>query len=237
MSCPRCGDGALSSAGRCTVCGLVVPAETSAGGASPATEAFTDGETRYDGSEVTVVSSTTSSSASPTASLSVGQNFGPRYHIIRRLGEGGMGAVYQAWDEELAVVVAIKVIRPESTADPSTAATWSGASSASCCWLARSPTRTWCASTTSARSTASSTSRCRTSTARIWRPSCGGGAHAGPARDRHSAAGCVEGSPPRTRRGRAPRSEARQHHARRRGPCADYGLRHRAVDVSGPGGG
>ena len=32
-----------------------------------------------------------------------------------------MGAVYQAWDDELAVVVAIKVIRPEAMADPAVA--------------------------------------------------------------------------------------------------------------------
>src|SRR5712692_3862959 len=50
--------------------------------------------------------------------LGVGQSFGPRYHIIRLLGAGGMGAVYQAWDDELGVAVAIKVIRPEITADP-----------------------------------------------------------------------------------------------------------------------
>jgi tetratricopeptide (TPR) repeat protein len=54
--------------------------------------------------------------------LSVGQMFGPRYHIIRLLGEGGMGAVYQAWDAELSVAVALKVIRPEVTVDPIAAA-------------------------------------------------------------------------------------------------------------------
>src|SRR5439155_4576484 len=53
--------------------------------------------------------------------LGVGQTFGPRYHIIRLLGAGGMGAVYQAWDDELGVAVAIKVIRPEITADPAAA--------------------------------------------------------------------------------------------------------------------
>jgi serine/threonine protein kinase len=45
--------------------------------------------------------------------LNVGQSFGPRYHIIRILGVGGMGAVYQAWDSELGVAVALKVIRAD----------------------------------------------------------------------------------------------------------------------------
>jgi serine/threonine protein kinase/tetratricopeptide (TPR) repeat protein len=56
--------------------------------------------------------------ASRTAGpLTVGQNFGPRYHIIRCIGSGGMGAVYQAWDQELEVAVAVKVIRPDAVAD------------------------------------------------------------------------------------------------------------------------
>ena len=50
------------------------------------------------------------------------QNFGDRYHIIKLLGLGGMGAVYQAWDSELEIIVAIKVIRPEAAADPAMAA-------------------------------------------------------------------------------------------------------------------
>ena len=54
--------------------------------------------------------------------LEAGQNFGNRYHIIKLLGLGGMGAVYQAWDTELEIVVAIKVIRPEAAADPKMAA-------------------------------------------------------------------------------------------------------------------
>jgi len=57
-----------------------------------------------------------------TGPLKPGQTFGPRYHIIRLLGIGGMGAVYHAWDTELAVSVAIKVIRPEIMANPTAGA-------------------------------------------------------------------------------------------------------------------
>jgi eukaryotic-like serine/threonine-protein kinase len=64
----------------------------------------------------------TAQSSRDIGPLSVGQNFGARYHIIRPLGTGGMGAVYQAWDSELEVAVAIKVIRPETMADPEMAA-------------------------------------------------------------------------------------------------------------------
>jgi serine/threonine protein kinase/tetratricopeptide (TPR) repeat protein len=54
--------------------------------------------------------------------LEVGGAFGDRYHIIRMLGQGGMGAVYQAWDAELEVALALKVIRPDAIADPEAAA-------------------------------------------------------------------------------------------------------------------
>jgi tetratricopeptide (TPR) repeat protein/tRNA A-37 threonylcarbamoyl transferase component Bud32 len=50
--------------------------------------------------------------------LEEGQKFSSRYHIIKLLGIGGMGAVYQAWDAELSVAVALKVIRPEVSRDP-----------------------------------------------------------------------------------------------------------------------
>jgi serine/threonine protein kinase len=50
-----------------------------------------------------------------------GQQIGPRYTILKLLGEGGMGAVYQAFDHELGVAVAIKVIRPAAQADATAA--------------------------------------------------------------------------------------------------------------------
>jgi eukaryotic-like serine/threonine-protein kinase len=57
-------------------------------------------------------------SKAPKGPLEIGQQFGSRYHILKQLGIGGMGAVYQAWDAELEVAVALKVIRPEVTRDP-----------------------------------------------------------------------------------------------------------------------
>ena len=47
--------------------------------------------------------------------LRIGQSFSARYHIIKVLGVGGMGAVYQAWDAELSVAVALKVIRIDAS--------------------------------------------------------------------------------------------------------------------------
>jgi serine/threonine protein kinase/Tfp pilus assembly protein PilF len=60
----------------------------------------------------------TSDKASP---LTPGAEFGARYRILRILGAGGMGVVYQAWDDALGVAVALKVIRPEVMADPAAA--------------------------------------------------------------------------------------------------------------------
>jgi tetratricopeptide (TPR) repeat protein len=52
------------------------------------------------------------------APLVPGQQFGTRYRILKTLGTGGMGAVYQAWDDDLGVDVALKVIRADALADP-----------------------------------------------------------------------------------------------------------------------
>lgn len=104
--------------GRCPSCGAV-----SAGDASSVTATLTPvpdpSPTIADGETLAAPTAVRQREGGP---LAVGQNFGTRYHIIRLLGIGGMGAVYQAWDQVLEVAVAIKVIRIDASIDPESAA-------------------------------------------------------------------------------------------------------------------
>ncbi len=115
MSCPQCGSPLPPRDGVCPACGPVGPAsdETMLPGRDASPPA--SDETMLPGGWE---ASRTPDDAAPRpratrATLSVGQPFGSRYLILKVLGEGGMGAVYQAWDESLGVAVALKVIRPD----------------------------------------------------------------------------------------------------------------------------
>lgn len=116
MACPKCGS-AASTGGRCSSCGSISPGDANVTATlTPVPDpssAAADGET---------IAAPTGVRQRDTGPLAVGQNFGSRYHVIRLLGIGGMGAVYQAWDQVLEVAVAIKVIRIDASVDPESAA-------------------------------------------------------------------------------------------------------------------
>ena len=117
MICARCG-GEISASSRCTKCGSDQAVATGvltppAGAGEAPTLGGGDAPTNWDG---------TTPSAVVTGGVLRPGAFGTRYQIIRPLGVGGMGAVYQAWDAELGVTVAMKVIRPDALQDPLLAA-------------------------------------------------------------------------------------------------------------------
>ena len=101
MACQVCGREESARDGTCPACGPSGDATLVAGATGVASDA-------------TMIAGSSAPDGVPAAGiLSVGQDFGKRYHILKELGVGGMGAVYQAWDAELGVAVALKVIRPE----------------------------------------------------------------------------------------------------------------------------
>ena len=108
--CPGCGTVNPDAARACGACGR----HLRAAGARAVIDA---GQTGAPGTSPDATTPMARRADAPHAPLSPGQTFGVRYHVIRQLGFGGMGAVYQAWDAELGVAVALKVIRLDLLAD------------------------------------------------------------------------------------------------------------------------
>lgn len=65
-----------------------------------------------------VIASPARAATTSTGELALGEVLAGRYEIRQRLGQGGMGVVYRAFDRELHEPVAIKTLRPDLIGDP-----------------------------------------------------------------------------------------------------------------------
>jgi tetratricopeptide (TPR) repeat protein len=125
LPCAKCGTLAPPGAQFCASCGTSLGVsirralEAQAGGADEVTMAPVAAVTAAG------LTSVATAAGSPKrlgdGPFNPGDQVGARYTVIRLLGAGGMGAVYHAFDHELGVGVAIKVIRPGAQSDATAA--------------------------------------------------------------------------------------------------------------------
>jgi serine/threonine protein kinase len=96
VKCPKCHTENTADSGFCKKCATPLPA-----------------------SEEIPVAQTETLQA-PIKELTSGSTFANRYQIIEELGKGGMGRVYKVFDQEVQAKMALKLIKPEVSADKNT---------------------------------------------------------------------------------------------------------------------
>jgi len=96
MKCPKCNAENSDTARYCSNCATPLP--------SPKGDVGSFQETLQ----------------APVQELTTGSTFAGRYQIIEELGRGGMGRVYKVFDTKIKEKVALKLIKPEITADRET---------------------------------------------------------------------------------------------------------------------
>src|SRR5438445_46497 len=119
MKCPRCGSPTAPNSTVCTQCMTPLPvgapgsgspilgvaSSGSSAAAAPAVDETITGVAR----ENRATHSRSNSTARPSSeALEIGTVLANRYEIVHMIGEGGMGAVYQARDLQLNRLVALK---------------------------------------------------------------------------------------------------------------------------------
>ena len=128
MTCGTCGRSTSGLLTRCIACGAAVTRPPQSQTAQSAVLLNTIAASAPTYSDATVLPADSGhhvAAAVPpppgrpheAGPLQAGQHFGPRYKILRLLGVGGMGAVYEAHDNELNVSVALKVIKVDAAND------------------------------------------------------------------------------------------------------------------------
>ncbi len=113
MKCPECQAEVKPTARYCPQCGAALASAKPAQAVDTpavATDDLDFGETRY-------APSPSQPQRDARLELDPGTLFAGRYRIEARAGEGGMGVVYRAHDEQSGQTLALKLLRPELAAD------------------------------------------------------------------------------------------------------------------------